>query len=86
MGRLKAAAPERLAPWGLIAFCTLWRLPGLGDPPWLNDEGVYAMVGRALLHGEKLYRQVWENKPPAIYLLNAGVERLGGAEHVITGM
>ncbi|MGH2411525.1 MAG: ArnT family glycosyltransferase, partial [Chloroflexota bacterium] len=87
MGRLSGGRlAERLAPWGLIGFCTLWRLPGLADPPWLNDEGVYAMVGRALLHGEKLYRQVWENKPPAIYLLNAAAERLGGAGHVITSM
>jgi len=83
VGRLSVG---RLAPWGLIGFCTLWRLPGLGEPPWLNDEGVYAMVGRALLHGEMLYRQVWENKPPAIYLLNAAAERLGGAGHVITSM
>jgi len=87
VGRLSGGRlAERLAPWGLIGFCTLWRLPGLGEPPWLNDEGVYAMVGRALLHGEKLYRQVWENKPPAIYLLNAAAERLGGAGHVITSM
>ncbi len=87
MGRLSGGRlAERLAPWGLIGFCTLWRLPGLGEPPWLNDEGVYAMVGRALLHGEKLYRQVWENKPPAIYLVNATAERLGGAGHVITSM
>src|SRR6185312_14427008 len=86
MGRLSRRFPALLAPAALIAFCTIWRIPGLADPPWLNDEGVYATVGRALLHGERLYRQVWENKPPAIYLVNAAAEQVGGAVHVITAM
>lgn len=76
---------ERLALAALIAFCTLWRLPFIGDPPWLNDEGVYATVGRALYGGEALYRQVWENKPPAIYILYGGIERLAGSTHVLVG-
>ncbi len=86
MGRLSRRFPASLAPAALIAFCTIWRIPGLADPPWLNDEGVYASVGRALLHGERLYRQIWENKPPAIYLVNAAAEQVGGAVHVITTM
>ena len=76
---------ERLSLAALIAFCTLWRLPFIGDPPWLNDEGVYASVGRALYSGEALYRQVWENKPPAIYILYGGIERLAGGTHVLVG-
>ncbi len=86
MGRLSARLPARWYPFALIAFCTIWRIPGLSDPPWLNDEGVYASVGRALLHGEKLYRQVWENKPPAIYLINAAAEQVAGVSHVIASM
>jgi hypothetical protein len=86
VGRLSVRRYPRVQPWALIAFCTLWRIPGLSDPPWLNDEGVYASVGRALLHGEKLYRQVWENKPPGIYLLNAAAEQIAGASHVIAAM
>ena len=70
-------------PLALIAFCLFWRLPTLGDPPWLNDEGVYANVGKAILHGEALYRQVWENKPPAIYLLNAAAQAMAGSAHVL---
>jgi hypothetical protein len=86
VGRLSALLPARYYPLALIAFCTLWRIPGLADPPWLNDEGVYASVGRALLHGEKLYRQVWENKPPGIYLLNAAAEQAAGASHAIAAI
>src|SRR5690348_16102096 len=69
----------RAWPWVLIAlilFCILWRLPSLADPPWLNDEGTYATVGRAIFAGEALYRQIWENKPPAIYLLYGTVRTL----------
>ena len=50
---------------------------------WLNDEGVYANVGKAILRGEGLYRQVWENKPPAIYLLYAAAQAVAGSAHVL---
>ena len=73
-------------PIALLAFCLFWRLPTLGDPPWLNDEGVYANVGKAILHGEALYRQVWENKPPAIYLLYAAAQAVAGSAHVLFAM
>jgi hypothetical protein len=71
---------------GLIAFCTVWRLPGLAEPPWINDEGVYATVGRALLSGESLYRQVWENKPPGIYLLFAAGQWVVGGSYILPGV
>lgn len=75
-----------LLPAALLAFCTLWRLPSLADPPWLNDEGTYATVGRALAEGEPLYRQVWENKPPGVYLLYGAVHLLVGPEHLLAGV
>ena len=67
----------------LLAFCTLWRLPSLADPPWLNDEGTYATVGKALVDGEALYRQIWENKPPGVYLLYGSMHLLVGTEHLL---
>lgn len=70
----------------LILFCTLWRLPTLADPPWLNDEGTYATIGRALVQGEALYRQIWDNKPPAIYLLYGLVHRIAGPDHLLLGV
>jgi 4-amino-4-deoxy-L-arabinose transferase-like glycosyltransferase len=53
-------------------------VPSLFDPPWVNDEGTYFAVAQAMAHGFRLYRDVWENKPPAIYLLYSGVYRLFG--------
>lgn len=70
----------------LLAFCTLWRLPSLADPPWLNDEGIYATVGKALVDGEALYRQIWENKPPGVYLLYGSLHLLAGPENLLVGV
>lgn len=47
----------------------LGRVPVITAPPWDIDEGLYASVGQALARGELLYRDVWDNKPPAIYFL-----------------
>jgi hypothetical protein len=38
------------------------------DPPWVNDEGTYFAVAQAMNHGYALYRDIWENKPPVLYL------------------
>jgi len=50
-----------------------FRLPSLLEPAWYSDEGTYADIGRALLHGAVLYRDVWDNKPPGMYWLAAAV-------------
>jgi Dolichyl-phosphate-mannose-protein mannosyltransferase len=41
----------------------------LFDPPWVNDEGTYFAVAQSMAHGYRLYADVWENKPPGLYLL-----------------
>jgi 4-amino-4-deoxy-L-arabinose transferase-like glycosyltransferase len=56
-----------------------WRLPSLFDPPWVNDEGTYFAVAQAMAHGYRLYSGVWENKPPALYLLYSAVYHPFGA-------
>lgn len=43
------------------------------DPPWVNDEGTYFAVAGAMNHGYTLYRDIWENKPPVLYLAYAAV-------------
>ena len=59
------------------AFAAL-RGPSLVEPTWYSDEGTYADIGRALLRGAHLYRDVWDNKPPGVYWLAAGVDALLG--------
>ena len=53
----------------LVTF--LLRLPSLFEPPWYDDEGIYAAVANSLLNGQRLYTEVIDNRPPGIYLLYA---------------
>jgi Dolichyl-phosphate-mannose-protein mannosyltransferase len=64
----------------LSAVFFAFRLPSLLEPAWYSDEGTYADIGRALLHGAVLYRDVWDNKPPVMYWLAAGVISVAGAD------
>ncbi len=63
---------------GVLAVSLLWRLPSWWDPPWVNDEGTYFAVAQAMAHGYRLYADVWENKPPGLYLLYTAVYHLFG--------
>lgn len=47
------------------------RLPSLFEPLWYGDEGIYQVVGTALNHGELLYKEIFDNKPPFLYWLYA---------------
>lgn len=49
----------------------LLRLPSLFEPHWYGDEGIYQAVGMALKQGRLLYTEIWDNKPPLLYLLYA---------------
>lgn len=60
--------------WFLISTCFfffLFRLPSLFEPQWYGDEGVYQVLGHAIRAGRLLYRDIWDNKPPLLYLLYA---------------
>jgi 4-amino-4-deoxy-L-arabinose transferase-like glycosyltransferase len=45
-----------------------WRPDVSSLPP---DSGFYAYIGKAILHGQLPYRDVWDDKPPLGYYLNA---------------
>ncbi len=57
----------------LIVLVVLWlNLPS--DPVFqalVSDSGVYAYIGSAIVHGQVPYRDVWEQKPPVGFYLNA---------------
>lgn len=56
----------------LLAFVfSLLRLPSIIEPYWYGDEGVYEVIGRALASGRILYSQIWDNKPPLLYVIYA---------------
>jgi 4-amino-4-deoxy-L-arabinose transferase-like glycosyltransferase len=58
---------------GLTAFIVIWLnlswRPDISSLP--PDSGFYAYIGKAILHGQVLYRDVWDDKPPLGYYLNA---------------
>ncbi len=62
--------------WFLAAVCFLFillRFPSLYEPHWYGDEGIYQVVGRAINGGRILYKDIWDNKPPLLYLYYAVV-------------
>lgn len=54
----------------LILFA-LFRFPSINEPYWYGDEGVYEVIGNAIANGRILYSQIWDNKPPLLYLIYA---------------
>jgi hypothetical protein len=52
---------------GFLFF--ILRLPSLFEPLWYGDEGIYQVIGTSLNHGQLLYKQVFDNKPPLLYWL-----------------
>ncbi len=55
----------------LLAAVVFFRLPSLFEPHSYGDEGVYLTVGLAIRKGLLLYRDIFDNKPPLLYLLAA---------------
>lgn len=53
----------------LLTF--LLRLPSLFEPYWYGDEGIYLTLGLGIRKGLLLYKDIYDNKPPLIYLLAA---------------
>jgi hypothetical protein len=54
-----------------VAYLVMMRLPGLFDGLWYLDENIYLSIGYGLTKGQRLYQDVWDNKPPLIYLVYA---------------
>src|SRR4030042_5887874 len=47
------------------------RLPSLFTPYSYGDEGIYLTLGEAARRGLVFYRDIYDNKPPLLYLLAA---------------
>ncbi|HLD01791.1 MAG TPA: glycosyltransferase family 39 protein, partial [Patescibacteria group bacterium] len=56
---------------GILTLFILLRIPSLIEPYWYGDEGIYHVIGDALRQGKLLYQDIWDNKPPLLYLLYA---------------
>ena len=59
---------------GTVLVFTLLRFPSLFEPDWYGDEAIYQVIGKAMLHGRLLYKGIWDNKPPLLYIYYALVD------------
>ncbi len=55
----------------LLLIVFIFRLPSLFEPYWYGDEGIYLTIGMAIKKGYLLYRDIYDNKPPLLYLVAA---------------
>lgn len=58
--------------WFLIIASLVFfflRFPSLFEPNWYGDEGIYQTLGIGIRAGRILYRDIFDNKPPLLYLL-----------------
>ena len=56
---------------GVLSIFSILRFPSLYEPYWYGDEGIYQVIGIALRQGRILYSEIWDNKPPVLYLIYA---------------
>lgn len=64
-------------------FLLIIRIPSFFGPEFSSDEGFYLSIGRSLNNGLLLYKDVWDNKPPLLYILYGINSRLFGDTIVI---
>jgi 4-amino-4-deoxy-L-arabinose transferase-like glycosyltransferase len=66
----------------LLLFFTNFVIQIGVNPSYKNmstDSGTFAYCGEVIRNGGLIYRDCWDNKPPAVYYLNAVAIWLGGA-------
>jgi len=69
--------------WVVIALVGFSILTSLGrvytrNEPLERDISMYALVAHEVLNGQRLYTDVRDQKPPAIYLVFAAAEVMAG--------
>jgi hypothetical protein len=78
------SSPSRVAHLAFagLAACiaVLGLLPGLLAPSF--DSAVFALIGDRIAAGDIPYADVWDHKPPGIYLVNAVASVVGSASTV----
>ena len=71
---LERARPALFALFLLVALAVRW--PAYGDWNYAVDDQYFALVGRRLLAGDRLYVDIWDRKPPLLYLTYAAIARI----------
>lgn len=60
-----------------LGLVLVMALPNLSYPIG-RDQATYCVIGHGLLHGARLYRDLWDNKPPGIFYLYAVIVKIIG--------
>ena len=71
--------------WPSIALILLLlaiRLPSLVQPAG-GDQGLYGYSGQRILAGDVMYRDMWDQKPPAIAFIYAMLWRVWPSEAIV---
>jgi 4-amino-4-deoxy-L-arabinose transferase-like glycosyltransferase len=63
-----------------VLLFILLRFPALFWDWWYGDENIYLALASDINHGEWLYSETWDNKPPMLYLLYALIFGMFGPE------
>jgi hypothetical protein len=72
------------AIWVIAAALLAMRLPSLVQPMGA-DQSLYAYVGERIRAGGIPYRDAWDQKPPAIHFLYAGMRAVWPSDGVVAG-
>jgi hypothetical protein len=76
-----SSTPRSTMLW-LAACAALLGVAFLKATPFpTSDSAYFEFVGRQMLHGAQLYRDVWDNKLPSIYLTNAFWQMIMGEQY-----
>lgn len=74
MEKVKSLITKTHIPYwlaGLLSLVFILRIPSLLEPYYYGDEMIYLTVGNGIKHGLSLYKEIFDNKPPLLYLLAA---------------
>ena len=66
----------------LLVFLLALRIPSLVQPAG-GDQGLYGYEGQRILHGDVVYRDVWDQKPPGIAFLYAALQTVWPHESIV---
>ncbi len=71
--------PQPGRAWLLAGLVVVFlrALPNLRFPIG-RDQATYCVIGQGLLHGQLLYRDLWDNKPPGIFYIYALIVKIFG--------
>jgi hypothetical protein len=75
-----APKPQQSRTWLLasLALVFLRALPNIRFP-LERDSATYCLVAQQMLHGLRLYRDLWDNKPPGIFYIYVPIVKLFGS-------